>query len=132
LESNLKSLESQEEGRANAEREQRSRLSEKASAAAIAPHAEELKKGPYTAELLKQAGRLGHFLRVMVRPTWVGTALRLEARGRRLELRPTASGITSVYIEDNREVRTAPLDLKGNPEDLLRAWLTAASSNDLA
>lgn len=30
---------------------------------------------------------------------WLGTTLRLEACGRRLELRPTATGIIVVYLE---------------------------------
>ena len=123
LENNLKSLESQEDGKESAERQQREREHQKAAAQAVAPFAEELKKSPYTAELLKQASRVGHSLRVMVRATWLGTTLRLEARGRKLELRPTPEGIATVYLEDNREVRSEPLDLTGNPEQLLRKWL---------
>jgi hypothetical protein len=123
LENNLKSLESQEDGKESAERQHRERESQRASAQAVAPFAEELKKGPYTAELLKQASRVGHSLRVMVRVTWIGSSLRLEARDRKLELRPTPTGIQAVYLEENREVRSEPLDLKGNPEQLLRTWL---------
>ena len=123
LENNLKSLESQEDGKESAERQHRERESQKASAQAVAPFAEELKKGPYTAELLKQASRVGHSLRVMVRVTWIGSSLRLEARDRKLELRPTPTGIQAVYLEENREVRSEPLNLKGNPEQLLRTWL---------
>ena len=52
-----------------------------------------------------------------------GSTLRLEARERRLELRPTATGIMAVYLENNQERSSAPLDLNGNPEDLLRPWL---------
>jgi hypothetical protein len=132
LENNLKSLESQEDGRENAVRDERARLNAKASAAASAPYAEELRKGPYTAELLKQATRVGHSLRVMVRPVWLGNTLRLEARDRKLELRPTPTGIVAVYLENNRETHSAPLDLKGSPEDFLRAWLTSAPNGDLA
>jgi hypothetical protein len=123
LENNLKSLESQEEGKESAEREHRDRESRRANAHAVAPFAEQLKSGPYTAELLTQAARVGHSLRVMVRATWLGATLRLEARGRKLELRPTAAGIAAVYLENNREVRSEPLDLRGSPEQLLRAWL---------
>lgn len=123
LENNLKSLESQEEGKESAQRQQRERESQRASAQAVAPHAEELKKGPFTAELLKQTTRVGHSLKTMVRATWIGTTLRLEARERKLELRPMPSGIDAVYFEENREVRTGPLDLKGSPEQLLRKWL---------
>jgi hypothetical protein len=123
LENNLKSLESQEDGKESAERQHRERENRRANAQAVAPFAEQLKDGPYTAELLKQAARVGHSLRVMVRATWLGTTLRLEARERKLELRPTPDGISAVYLENNTEVRTEPLDLKGSPEQLLRAWL---------
>ncbi len=123
LENNLKSLESQDEGKESAERDHRERENRRASEQAAAPFAEQLKDGPYTAELLRQSARVGHSLRVMVRATWLGTTLRLEARDRKLELRPTPAGIAVVYLENNREVRSQPLDLTGNPEQLLRAWL---------
>ena len=124
LENNLKSLESQEEGKDDAERQHRERENQRASAQAAAPYAEELKKGPYTAELLKQAARVGHGMRVKVHIAWLGSTLRLEARERRLELRPTRDGIVAVYLESNQETRTQALDLKGNPEELVRQWLS--------
>jgi hypothetical protein len=127
LENNLKSLESQEQGKEDVERQHRERASQRASAQAAAPYAEELKKGPYTAELLKQAARVGHALRMKVHIAWLGSTLRLEARERRLELRPTATGIQTVYLENNQELRSEPLDLKGSPEDLVRQWLAAAA-----
>lgn len=125
LENNLKSLESQEEGKESAERQHRAREMERASIQAIAPYAEELKKSPFTAGLLTQAARVGHSLRVKVHVAWLGTTLRLEARERRLELRPTASGIVAAYLENGQEVRTTPLDLNGNPEELVRQWISA-------
>jgi len=125
LENNLKSLETQEEGKESAERQQRDRENQRASARAAAPFAEQLKDGPYTAELLRQTTRVGHSLRTMIRATWLGTTLRLEARDRKLELRPTASGIAAVYLEGNQELRTEALDLDGSPEQLLRGWLEA-------
>jgi hypothetical protein len=124
LENNLKSLESHEDGKDNAERLHRTRQNERAQAQAVAPFAEELKKGPYTAELLRQATRIGHEMRTKVHIAWLGSALRMEARERRLELRPTSSGIVAVYLEGNQEVRSEPLDLKSKPEDLLRPWLS--------
>jgi hypothetical protein len=127
LENNLKSLESHEEGKDSAERLQRTRMNERAQAQAAAPYADELKKGLYTAELLRQATRIGHEMRTKVHIAWLGSTLRLEARGRRLELRPTPSGIFAVYLESNQELRSEPLDLKGKPEDLLRPWLAAAA-----
>ena len=125
LENNLKSLESQSEGKEAAERQLRARESERAVAQAVAPYAEELKQSPFTSELLIQATRVGHALRTKVHIAWLGNTLRLEARERRLDLRPTAEGIVTAYSEGGREVRTEPLDLQGSPEQLLRDWLSA-------
>ena len=127
LENNLKSLESSEEGKEDAQRQQRARERQQADARAAAPFAEELKSGPFAAELLRQAARIGHSQRVKVHVAWLGTTLRMEARERRLELRPTAAGVVAVYIEGNRETRAEPLDLKGSAEELVRNWLTAAA-----
>jgi hypothetical protein len=74
--------------------------------------------------LLRQAARVGFSLRVKVHVAWLGSTLRLEARERRLELRPTAAGIVAAYIEGGAETRAEPLDLAGSPETLVRAWLT--------
>jgi hypothetical protein len=127
LENNLKTLESQEEGKESAERQHRDRENQRALAQASAPFAEVLKESPYTAELLTQAARVGHSLRLKVHIAWLGSTLRLEARERRMELRPTPAGIVTAYMENNQETRTEPLDLKGSPEQLLRAWLSAAA-----
>jgi hypothetical protein len=123
LENNLKSLESSEQARDDKEREQRSRELERTRVQASAPFAEELKKGPYTAELLKQAARIGFSLRTKVNVVWLGTTLRLEAREKRLELRPTPQGIVAAYLDNGQEMRIEALDLHGNPEDLVRQWL---------
>jgi hypothetical protein len=123
LENNLKSLESAEEGREAAERQARTREQDRAAVQAAAPWAEELKKSPFTAALLVAAARVGFSLRVKVHVAWLGSTLRLEARERRLELRPTAAGIVAAYIEGGAEMRTEPLDLAGSPETLVRAWL---------
>jgi len=125
LENNLKSLESAEQNRDERERRSRDRSAERAQALAAAPWAEELKKGPFTAELLKQATRIGFSLRMKVNIVWMGTTLRLEARERRLELRPTPEGIVAAYAEAGVEQRVEPLDVKGDPAELVRAWLAA-------
>ena len=125
LENNLKSLESQEEGREAADRQRRVRESERAQAQAIAPFAEQLKKSAFTAGLLTHAARVGHSLRIKVQVAWLGNTLRLEARSRRLELRPTPAGIMAVSIENGIETVGGPLDLSGNPEQLIREWLSA-------
>jgi hypothetical protein len=126
LENNLKSLESQEEGKEAAERSQRARESARAAAQAAAPWAEELKKGPFTADLIKQAARIGFSMRVKVHVAWLGTTLRLEARGRRLDLRPTAGGVVAAYLEGGVETRSEPLDLKSDAGELVRRWLEPA------
>jgi hypothetical protein len=123
LENNLKSLESREEGNESADQQRRARERDRAQAQASAPFADELKKGPFTAELLKQSARVGFEKRTKVHVAWLGSTLRLEARDRRLELRPTADGVVAVYLEDGREVRSEPLDLTGSAEAFIRAWL---------
>jgi hypothetical protein len=124
LENDLKTLENAGQGREGAEREQKAREQARADAQAAAPHAEALKKSPFTSELLKQAARVGFAMRTKVHIAWLGSTLRLEARERRLELRPTAAGVVAAYIEGGSEVRTEPLDLGGNPEAFVRAWLS--------
>jgi len=124
LENNLKSLESSAEGKEAAERQARAREQERAAAQAVAPWAEQLKSAPFTAELLKQAARVGFEKRSKVHIAWLGTTLRLEARERRLELRPTPTGIVAAWIEGHEETRTEPVDLSGSAGDLVRRWLT--------
>ena len=111
LENTLKSLESSEQGKDDAERARRTRASDRAQAEAVAPFAELLKQSPFTAELLKQAARVGFSLRTKVHIAWLGTTLRLEARDKRLELRPTPQGIVAGYIENGQETRTEACDL---------------------
>jgi hypothetical protein len=123
LENNLKSLESGEQARDDADRERKARDHNRAAILAVAPYAEELRKGPFTTELLKQATRIGFSLRTKVNIAWLGSTLRLEAREKRLELRPTPAGVVAVYLEDGKEVRTEDVNLKGNAEQLVRNWL---------
>lgn len=126
LENNLKSLESREEGREAADRQQRTRESERAQAQAIAPFAQQLKTSPFTAGVLTHAARVGHSLRTKVHVAWLGNTLRLEARDRRMELRPTAAGIVAVSIENGNEAAGKPVDLSGDPEQFIREWLSTA------
>src|SRR5262245_1728168 len=117
LESNLKNLESREEGQD--QREQERRTGDRKRALEEAPWADQLKNGPFTAELLRQAARIGHAQRLLVRPTWLGTTLRLEAGSRRMELRPTAEGVVAVFHTGDSE----RVDLGGSAEALVRKWL---------
>jgi hypothetical protein len=59
---------------------------------------------------------------------WLGTTLRLEAREKRLELRPTPEGIVAAYLENGTETKVEPLDLKTDPEVLVRQWLQATDA----
>jgi hypothetical protein len=122
LENNLKSLEGRDEAadRGNARQQE----AERRKALAAAPSAERLKSAPFTAELLRQATRAGHQARTKVHLAWLGTTLRLEARERRLELRPTPDGVVAVFLDNGREVRVQPIDLEGDPQALVREWLT--------
>lgn len=127
LEDNLKSLESQEEGKEATGRQQRARDAERARAQAIAPFAEQLKKSPFTSGVLTHAARVGHSMRTKVHVAWLGNTLRLETRERRLELRPTPTGIVAVSIENGNEAAGKSLDLSGDPEQLIREWLSTGA-----
>jgi hypothetical protein len=119
LENNLKALESREERdpeRARLERE--AEEARKEAARSAAPIADQLKRGPFTNDLLTVLRTLGHERKLYVRITWVDTVLRLEAEGRRVDLVPTASG---VIAQD--EGGSRPVDLNGDGTAFGRQWL---------
>lgn len=120
LENSLKSLENQDERGSN---ERQNRDSERKAAMAAAPWAEKLKNGAFTQGLLKQATRIGFEKRAKVYIAWLGTTLKLESRDRKLELRPTPSGVTALFLEAGKETREQALDLTGDPEQLVHQWL---------
>lgn len=121
LESSLKNLESRDEKESQRDHERRE--AENRAARAAAPYAEQLRESLFTKELLNHAARLGFAKRVKVHIAWLGTTLRLEARDTKLELRPMPEGVSAVFVENGSEVRTEPVDLKGDPERLAREWL---------
>jgi hypothetical protein len=125
LESSLKNLESNEERAADVQREAKNRASEKAKALAAAPFAEALKTGPFAHDFLIHATRIGFAQRTKVQPTWLGTTLRLQARDRRLELRPTPEGVRAHFFEDQEEKGSELIDLNGSAEELAKRWLAA-------
>lgn len=91
---------------------------------ASAPFAEELKKGPFVNEFLTHAVRIGHGMRTKINMNWFGNVLRVEARERRLEFRPTPQGVEAVFHEDGVEQSAELLDLrKTNAEKLAERWL---------
>jgi hypothetical protein len=120
LESSLKSLESQEERDPGVNQR---RQDDRSRALAIAPWADELRSSPYTQALFEKATMMGHRLRMKIYMAWFDSILRLEARGRLLELRPSADGIAAVFVEPDRTTMSEPLDLAGDPDDLLHKWL---------
>jgi hypothetical protein len=125
LESSLKNMESREERGDQNKRDAKFRDVERARTQASGIYAEQLRRGPYAGELLKQASRLGHAMRTKIHLAWLGTTLRLEARGSKLELRPTPEGVIAVFIENNAELRSLHVDLAGDPVSLAREWLAS-------
>jgi|SRR5690242_4896000 len=120
LENDLKNLERQDERDTSAHER---RQAERAEALAVAPWAEKLKTSPYTNDLMNKAAEAGHHIRTKVYMTWLGTTLRLEARGEKLELRPTADGIRAVFLKGMDETKSRAVDLSGDAGELVREWL---------
>ncbi|MBM3755107.1 MAG: hypothetical protein FJW38_14130 [Acidobacteria bacterium] len=107
-----------------AEREDRKRReAELAAERSIAPRAEQLKKSPFTNALLTECMTIGHKQRTRVGMAWIGTTLRLDAKEKRLELRPTAEGILAVFHIDGAETSREPVDLNANAAALAAKWL---------
>ena len=125
LENNLKALESQEErDPEKVKREQERRDAERQAALLRAPHAEALKTSPFTSELLTQCRAIGHGQRVLVQFTWLGERLRLDAKSKRMELPPTAEGITAVFSVNGEETGRAIVDpLADDAAALAKRWL---------
>jgi hypothetical protein len=120
LENSLKSLEEREE-RNPAEYERREQ--KRNFTLAAAPWAAKLKAAPYTQALFEQATAAGHRLRTKVYMSWFEDVLALQAKDRKLELRPTPDGIVAAFIEADREEHLQPLDLAGDPATLIHQWL---------
>lgn len=119
LESSLKNLESREE---RDPQEGRKRSDDRARVLSAAPWAQKLKTASYTKELLDKAVAAGHKVRTKVYMVWFDTTLRLEARQRTLELRPTPDGIVAYYLNVKDEPVSKPVDLEGHPDQLLQEW----------
>ena len=127
LESNLKSLESQEErDPAATKRAQSQRDLQKKQALAAGPYTEALKKGPFTMDLLGHATRIGHSQRTKVQVIWLGNTLRLQAKERRLEMQPTPEGVRATFSEGGTEGASEIIDLNGDAEQLALRFLQAS------
>jgi hypothetical protein len=86
---------------------------------------EALKNSPFTSELLTQCRAIGRGQRVLVQFTWLGETLRLDAKEKRLELAPTAEGITAVISLNGEEVGRAIVDPQvDDAAAIARRWLT--------
>lgn len=129
LESSLKNLESQEE---RDPREHQRRQEERQRAVAVGPWAEQLKTGAFTQKLFEEAAKAGHKIRTKIYMAWFEDTLRLEARERRFELRPTAEGIVAAFIETDGATKTQAVNLKSDPAVLLQQWLDAAPKIETA
>ena len=133
LENNLKALENQEErDPEKVKRAHEQREAERTAALLRAPHADALKNSPFTAELLTQCRSIGHAQRVLVQFTWTGETLRLDAKARRLELTPTAEGITAIFFLNSEETERISVDPQvDDAAKLARHWLEIRDSNPL-
>ncbi|HZQ50887.1 MAG TPA: hypothetical protein VFB14_01760 [Bryobacteraceae bacterium] len=120
LENQLNALERQDERDSGWRQKQED---ERRRSLAVRPWAEQLKNSDYTKKLFEQAALFGHRIRTKIYVAWFENNLLLEARGRRLELRPTAPGIVAVFMEPDGKTDTEPVDLNGEPEALLQKWL---------
>ena len=120
LENSLDSLERTDERDTGAQQRQQD---DRARALAVAPWAEKLRNSEFTKQLFDKAAVAGHKIRTKIYMAWLESVLRLEARGRRLEVKPTATGILAEFIEPDGGTRTRPLDLESDPQALIDEWL---------
>ncbi|HEX3880996.1 MAG TPA: hypothetical protein VHW24_28640 [Bryobacteraceae bacterium] len=126
LENNLKALENREQADPEkARRDHEKREAERASALLRAPHAAALKNSLFTSQLLTQCRTIGRGQRVLVQFTWIGESLRLDAGPKRLELMPTADGITAVSSANGAEIGRSMVNVESDDaEALAKRWLT--------
>ena len=121
LESNLKALEATE---AAGMPDSKSREKARGQAIAAAPWAEKLKSDPWTGQLMQLVTRAGFQRRTKINLAWIGTTLRMDARGHKLELRPESKGVTAVYLHGLDESAREPISFKDDPKKLVDRWMT--------
>jgi hypothetical protein len=111
LENNLKALESVEErDPEKVQREKERRESDRTAALDRAPYVDALKNSKFTTDLLTECRTIGHGQRVLVKFTWIGETLRLDAQSKRMELIPTHAGIEAVISEAGAEKDRVVID----------------------
>lgn len=120
LENNLKAMEGRDAAGLD---DRRRRESEREASRASAPWAELLRKSSFSSALMQQATRAGFRMRTKVNLVWLDTTLRLEARGHRLELRPTPTGVDAVFLHQAKETKRHPVDLNADPAPLVAEWM---------
>jgi hypothetical protein len=119
LENSLNALERQDERDGS----QAQRMAEERNRKLAAePTAELLKNSPWTKDLFDKAAVAGHKIRAKIYIAWIQSALRLEAKGRMLDLAPGPEGVVARYEKEGLEV-TEPVDFASDPNDLLFRWL---------
>lgn len=91
---------------------------------ATAPAADALRKGQFTQALLTHCVTLGHAQKTRVGMAWIGDVLRLDAKQKRLELRPDADGVEAVMFLDGKETGRERVNLDADPADLAKLWLS--------
>jgi hypothetical protein len=125
LENDLKALENREErDPEKVRRDQERRDADRTAALLRAPHAEALRTSPFTSELVTHCRAIGHGQRVLVQFTWLGESLRMDAKTKRMDLTPTAEGITAIRSLNGEEGREAIDPNVDDPAALARRWLT--------
>jgi hypothetical protein len=124
LESSLKAFESlNEKDPKMLAREAAAREAARSLALEIAPHAEALRNGRFKDGLLSACRNIGHRRRILVRPVWVDSTLRLEAGANKLELHPTPRGVLAIFFFEDKERESTLIDLSGDPAKLAEKWL---------
>lgn len=125
LEDSLKTLESRDERDAG---ETARRQSDRKQALASAPWSDQLRSSEFTNKLFSDAAAAGHRIRAKIYIAWMGQELRLEVRGRTLNLKPTPGGVIAEYeLLSGKQVREA-VDLQSDPAALLQRWLEGESA----
>ena len=108
-------------------RQQAQRAAERSEALRRAPFELALKESAFAGDLIAACRRLGHAKRSMVRPTWLDSMLRLEARidgvDQRLELRPTGDGVHAVFLREGEEVSSEAVDLNASAAELAARYI---------
>ena len=108
-------------------RQQAQRAAERSEALRRAPFELALKESAFAGDLIAACRKLGHAKRSMVRPTWLDSMLRLEARidgvDQRLELRPTGDGVQAVFLREGEEVSSEAIDLNASAAELAARYI---------